>query len=238
MKNKKAFLLVLLTIIMQRIIISNSSLEYNIFPFLNGVPIVSKITIHNLYLIQWYLPIFFIISYFTGELHELINGYRIYMVIRNYSKIKLLSNTIIKIYGILLIFLFFQLGIFSINSTEFKSLSIKAVILMILMYYFTFTLLILIQFFMEYFFAPQVANLIVNIYIISSITFTNLFTTNNSMKVINYFLLPNYALGFRNGVINNYDNGIKYQYSIAFILLANIFVILLIIMKFNKKDLL
>jgi hypothetical protein len=160
------------------------------------------------------------------------------MVIRNYSKIKLLSNTIIKIYGILLIFLFFQLGIFSINSTEFKSLSIKAVILMILMYYFTFTLLILIQFFMEYFFAPQVANLIVNIYIISSITFTNLFTTNNSMKVINYFLLPNYALGFRNGVINNYDNGIKYQYSIAFILLANIFVILLIIMKFNKKDLL
>lgn len=108
---------------------------------------------------------------------------------------------------------------------------------MVLMYYFFLEAIILIQFYLEFFVKPQIANIAVNIFMILSIILTNTFYNSKLINFLKYVFIPNLGMGFRNGTVNNEFTVIHYSYGIIIILLLNLTLIVLSINKLRRKDL-
>lgn len=236
MKNKLLIFFIIISIIIQKMLYVLDSNDY-LISFLYGVPVVSSSIVHNLQLIKWYVPIFFIINYFSGSLDEILNGYGIVLIIRKRNKTELLLKKILTLKITLVFFVLFQIFIFIFLPYGFKYESIEKTIIMVLMYYFFLEAIILIQFYLEFFVKPQIANIAVNIFMILSIILTNTFYNSKLINFLKYVFIPNLGMGFRNGTVNNEFTVIHYSYGIIIILLLNLTLIVLSINKLRRKDL-
>lgn len=236
MKNKLLIFFTIVSIIIQRVLYTLDCNEY-LIPFLYGVPISTNSIVHNLQLIKWYVPIFFIINYFSGSLDELLNGYGILMIIRKYNKTKLLLKKILTLKVVLIFFVLFQIITFIFFPYGFKYESIEKIIIMLLMYFLFLQTMILLQFYLEFFLSPQIANIAINIFIILSIILTNTLYNTKVLNLFKYLFFSNLGMGFRNGIIDSQSTIIHYSYGIIILLLLNSTLIVLSINKLRKKDL-
>lgn len=237
MKNRKLFMLVVITILFQRIIISNIYLEYYSYPFLNGVPITNNIIIHNLYLIQWFFPLYFVMIYFSGSIDNLLYGYGKLLILRRNSKIKIFLMLLFKNYFIMLLFLLIHCIIFSLGNSNYKLLSLKQILMMFFIYYMTLITLVSMQMFTEFYMIPQVSNLLISIYILMSILIENQLLLMGRVTFFNYILIPNFAMGFRNGVISSVSKNINYTCDLIILVSLNFLITIFSIVKLRKKDL-
>lgn len=234
MKNNLLIFFPIISIIIQRIIYYFEDSQF-LFPFLCGVPITQNTMVHNLHLLKWYLPIFFIINYFCGRLEEMLSGYGKLLIVRKYSKNKLLLKKILNLKIELFLFVLFQISVFFIFPTGFKAMFIGKAIVMLIMYFIFLEVIILVQFYCEFFIKPQVANIFINIFIILSIITTNTLYNTKLLECIRYFLISNFAMGFRNGLIN--IKIVHYSHAAIIFLSTEITLIILSIIKLRKIDL-
>ncbi|WNB92538.1 DUF2705 family protein [Bacillus sp. NEB1478] len=199
-KNRVFFLLVILTMVVQVLFMNDFDTLYSSFPFLDGVPITPSYSLETIFLLYWFLPIVAMSFYFSGSCSDNLKHYGKILITRNYSRSRWMLNQYFSVLIVLLTFCLIQFIIFSllfINETT--SLQPVAAIKLFIMYFFTLSTLFSFQLALELYLSPQLSQLIVNGYIVVSVLFTQQIY-NSALKLMNYLLIPNYAMGFKTGL--------------------------------------
>ena len=241
--NKRLFLFVILTIIVQVITINNFNAIYTSFPFLDGVPITSSYALENQYFIYWYLPIVGMSFYFSGYLSDELQTYGKILFTRNYSRKKWVIKRYLSLIIVLSLFIIVQLISFNflLEDTSFIILSQEKIIILLVMYFLTLLTLFSIQLLLELYMTPQLSQLVINAYIVVSVLITKQLFTIGAPKFIYYFFLPNYGMGFKTNSSNipQFQNEVV-NYTIGFLILLILLasVLLFTIAKVKKMDIL
>ncbi|AIM15976.1 DUF2705 family protein [Neobacillus sp.] len=237
--NRKFLIFVLLTIIMQGILISRFNLINTNFPFLDGIPITSSHALEYRYLLNWYLPIISMSFYFSGYLSDLTRIHGITFFVRTYSKSKWIIKQYLCMLMILLLFTIFQTVIFTLLGLGKSTFSTTNFIKSLSIYLLTLLTLFSIQILLELYIKTKISHLIINIYIVSSVLMTN--QLYGSSKLLQYLFLPNYGMGFRNGLSQIPEfkiHTIDYLIGLFILLIIQTAVIYLSVNKIKKMDLL
>ncbi|MFY9197773.1 MAG: DUF2705 family protein [Acutalibacteraceae bacterium] len=235
LKNNKNYMFVVISIMIQKLLLDMTNMEYYGYYFLSGVPITANYAIHNLCLALWFFPVYFILQVSSGKLYNLFHGYGTLLIVRNYSKLTLICKHIFKLFFDMLIVLIFQVIVININNPYISNVKTTDIIRMIIIYFFTFIVLLLIQTYLELYIEHNIATLIINIYIVLSVMMSNIITLNNFVHLLNYFFIPCYGMGFRNGIIESNYEVIFYNNAIT-ILIFLIFTITYMIYKKMKRN--
>lgn len=198
MKSKKFFIFVLITIITQVVFTSKFNLINTQFPFLDGVPITSDFGLEYRYLLNWYLPIISMSFYFSGYLSKLVEAQSIVFFIRNYSKSKWIIKQYLSMTIVLFSFIVFQALLFALTTSDDLIFSFENFSKSFLIYFFTLITLFSVQQLLELYIKPEIAHLVINIYIILSVLLAE--KVYQASTFFSYFLLANYGMGFKNGL--------------------------------------
>ncbi|MFG6497019.1 DUF2705 family protein [Fictibacillus sp. UD] len=200
LKNRALFLLVVIIMIIQAVLLNHFDTLYSSLPFLDGVPITSSYALENKFLVYWFLPIVAMSFYFTGYCSDVLKTYGKVIIIRNYGRTRWLFNRFVSMMIVTLIFVVIQVLIFRFLLTD-STINLEGieVIKLLAMYFLTLSALFALQLVMELFISPQVAQMVVNVYIVVSLLLTKqIYLIGGGF--IYYLFLPNYAMGFRNGL--------------------------------------
>lgn len=231
MKNNKIlFILLILSIVGQLLIIGFSEREYYIFPFATGLKRTLTYDISMLNILYIYFPIIFILFYFNGKCHDLLHGYGKLLIVRNYSKTRLLLKEYSKIMISLVIIISSQIIIFCFGEFKWEILDINIIIKVLVMYLLTLFTILLLAYYLEIFMEPQYVVSILNIYNIISI-YINYKVKKNI--IVNILFFPGLLNGESNGAINNIN---QYIVSIITITIISLLIIILTIIKNKKVD--
>ena len=94
--------------------------------------------------------------------------------------------------------------------------------------------LILIQFFLELFISAEISTICIYIYTVFSVIFYNIIYINNpNLNLFYYILIPNLAMSYRNGLIDNNFNLVN----LIVLILYQFLLILFSIIKIRKTEL-
>lgn len=191
-------------------------------------------------MIMWYIVFSSISLYFSGELYDKLHGFGKYILVRNYNKkmffLRFMGSIAIKIIFILII----QTSIYYLTMLfidhDLHSIEWLLLFKSLLIYYITMLALILLQIGLELYISPQIAFLIVNIYVVFSILLAGLIFDYRAYKSLLYFLIPNFMMGLRTDIINQQDFIIEFNYAIPLLVLYISTIICLSLQKIMKKD--
>lgn len=240
-QNKKLFIFVLLSILIQSYLIYKSDMLYSSLPFTDGVPISPSFVIINRYLINWYLPVVAISFYISGYMEESLSKYGKFLIVRSYSKTLWVLNQFSKLVINLFLFASFQLISFWVGPFLEIRYSFDHLILLISLYYLTLLTLFCIQIYLELFLSQQLSLLIVNGYIILSIVISSSFSNGKTGGLLNYFLLPNFGMGLKNGLssVNAFQpTNLNYLFCLIILITLIFIIVALTIRRFNRVDIL
>lgn len=197
--------------------------------FLIGLVNTEKGSDVSIVLMYLLIPILFIIFFNSGALHNLTNGYGKLLIIRNYSKTKLYLRNYIKIVITSILAVVCQLVIYYFCNDLFAPLK-TGLSKSIVMYIVVLNLIITIQYVIELFIAPHIANVILFIYSFISYYTVQVATDSPIMKIL---LFPSLLFGMQNGAVDG--DGI-YNIYLTVMILFNIIAVTIGILKFKKTD--
>lgn len=235
--NKVTAVLLLLSILFQRILFSLSGYSEYAFPFASGLMVTESFQWNLLLLLYTFLPIPFMLFYFWGRGEELVNGYGKLVLMRSHSRFKLILREQVRTIWTLMLFVAVQLSVFTFDTREgWIELSVSRIVFVMTMYFLTLLCIIFLQMGLGLCFSSEHANLITNVYVLISLSLGTLLAETKSYSITGLLLFPNMAFASRNGVIPQ-DNisfsggtgfGVMVFYLIVLLTLAQIF--------FQKKD--
>lgn len=243
MKNKEKFLIV----VMATLVESYSFVEMFTGVYRDWLPPfffllgVEPVTIYRVFT-MWYIFFVCLSLFFSGNISEKLNGFGKYMLIRNYSKTKILLDQYLSIALKLLGFIVFQILVFYIMvSVLQRSLDLTATFLQIgqalLVYFLTFLTLFLVQMVLELYVSPQTSLLVVNMYVVFSVLLAGVLFKFERMQPLLYFLLPNFAMALRTDIRNPVDFTIHYLPAFCVLIILLSVVVVLSIQRIKSKDL-
>lgn len=239
-KNKALFLLVIIIMIIQALLINDFETLYSSLPFLDGVPITSSYALENKFLVYWILPIVAMSFYFTGYCRDALVTYGKIIIIRNYGRTRWLNKRYLSMLIVSFIFVVIQALIFKFLLTDSNiNLEVIEITKLLFIYFLTISTLISLQLTMELFISPQASQLIVNAYVVISIILAKQMYVFGAGGFIYYLLLPNYAMGFKNGLtsIPEFQTPvISYLIGITILISILVFVLFIASKKIKKMD--
>ncbi|MFE8065315.1 DUF2705 family protein [Priestia megaterium] len=239
--SKRIFICVIFIIIIQSILLSNIDVVEFPVTFLDGIPITSSFALENRFLLLWYLPVIAISFYFSGYMSDMLRTYGKVVIVRNYSKSMWVIKQYLSMIKILLVFVLCQIGAFYFSTLGNSIFSSDEIIKLIIVYFFTLNTLFCIQTFLELYISPQVSQLIINLYIIFSILITKALYFISAPKLLYYFLLPNYGMGFKIGVGKHTEfqtHILQYWSCFIVLIIIQITIWILSIFRLKKMDIL
>lgn len=243
MKNRSLLLIVVITMIIQSYslpekYIANFKDEIPVtFFFLLGVPLEINYSI----LMMWCLVFTSISFYFSGYLSDIINNYGPYILVRNANKTEWLLKTYLSIAVRLLALVFLQtvIWILILYILKYDALSfynIPLIIKSVFIYYLSLLAIIILQTSLELYLSPEIAMLLINLYVILSILVKYLLYNHGANVVFSYFLIPNFANVLQTDLFNNNYFVIKYQYAFFTLSVLILITIVISIKTLKRKD--
>lgn len=230
---KKSKLITLSTlfcaVIMQAFTFFNSSSVYYENGFAIGISNLSKNYDVAFNLILIFLPIVFILFFFGGTMQEITQGYGKLLIIRSYSKTKLILKRLFRNSGLLLLMILFQCAVFLFINSSLIQVE-TGMLQSLIMYFIILHSIIMLQSFLELYIIAQNASIILLIYSFASYYIVQVTEENTFIKIL---LFPSLMFGMQNGAIGG--NSIYYIYLTTGILL-NFLLMILCIQKFKKID--
>ncbi|MDP1419576.1 DUF2705 family protein [Peribacillus simplex] len=200
--TKRIFLTMLLVITLQILLFNyfdGSKADLTGFMIVSGVLFNSKLVIFG----TWYI-FFSMLSFLSlGYLRQYISGYGIYLMIREKSRVKLGISRIMKlmilISGLSLIQLLFSIVFAYINNVDqaFFYHDFQSFICIAGLYIMSNFVLIFIQMALELHFTEEVSLLVINIYVLFSVTLGGVLLSVQKLMWILYFLIPNFGMYVR-----------------------------------------
>ncbi|CAK6478651.1 DUF2705 family protein [Peribacillus castrilensis] len=200
--TKRIFLTMLLVISLQIFLFNHfdgSKADLTGFLIVSGVPINNEFVLLG----TWYM-FFSGLSFLSlGYLRQYISGYGVYLMIREKSRVKLGISRIIKlmilISGLSLIQVLASI-IFAYLTNEdhaFFYHDLQSFICITGLYIMTNFVLIFIQMALELYLTEQVSLLVINVYVLFSVTLGGVILSVQKLTWILYFLIPNFGMYVR-----------------------------------------
>lgn len=236
MKNNEFLLsIVAFSIIFQCITMRTVDMfEYQL-PFLAGLVSADSMSGNITLILYSIIPLPFLLMLFSGDMKNLTEGYGKLLIIRNYSKRRLVLEMMIRTIVKVIIFVVFMGCVFTLfKDEEWSGLHIVSQGKALVMYGLTLTAIILIQYILELYLETQYANIAVIIGIVVS-----LFISGAELEkywFTNFVLFPNLAFAQKNGIISNEATEGIIGYTCIWIIFINFILGGIILRKFTKKD--
>lgn len=204
--TKRIFLTMLIVILLQIFLFhyfDGSKADLTGYMIVSGVPISNKFVLLG----TWYM-FFSGLSFLSlGYLRQYISGYGVYLMIREKSKVKLgfgrIVNLMFLISGLSLIQLLFSIVFAFINNVDQSIFyqDFQSFICIAGLYMMSNIVLIFIQMALELHFPEEVSLLLVNVYVLFSVTLGGVLLSAQKLTWILYFLLPNFGMYVRMDVL-------------------------------------
>lgn len=231
MKKSKiiSFSMLLGAIILQAFAFLNASNIYYENGFVIGISNQSKNYDVAVSLIYVIIPVAFILFFFSGTTSDLTRGYGKLLIIRNYSKSKLLLKRLLKNCVVLLLTVLLQCAIF-IPFNSFLNKIEHGISCSIALYFIILHAIILLQCLLELYISAQNANIFLLVYCFISYYIVQISGDNFFKKIL---LFPSLMFGMQNGATDK--NNIYYLYLATGILL-NILFAFVCVRKFKRTD--
>ncbi|MDO5411487.1 MAG: DUF2705 family protein [Lachnospiraceae bacterium] len=144
------------------------------------------------------LPVIFFIFYFSGWYTDYVEGYGRLLIIRNYSRTRMILNQCCRMAVHLILFQLIITAVYHWHQQGFTPFS-GSLLQIETGYFITIYVLLLFQFFLETWMPVQIASLITNLYLISSVILQEqtvsgwvklVFIPGNFIGTHNYALIP------------------------------------------------
>ncbi|WP_042354099.1 DUF2705 family protein [Bacillus rubiinfantis] len=190
----------------------------------------------------WYLFFAALSFSFIGYVRDFISGYGIYTMIRGESRGKLLFVRIAKLFFIIfslcciqiLVSIIFSYLVDSRQAVFFhQPLSLLKILFL---YILSMIVLIYIQVALELWFSEQIALLIINIYVLASVSIAGLIFSSGANTIIIYWLIPNFGMYQRTDLANIVSNSISSTNAVVILLFAFILLSLGVAKRVKKFD--
>lgn len=234
--SKLPIILILLAILVQRMCFGFSQGEYFVIPFASDMKIYDPDSFNLLQLIYSFFPIPFLLFIFWGYGRNLIEGYGKLLLVRSYSRSRLVLVTILKISLLLLAIVLYQTLIFSLGNEKWQALEGKSYLLSLCFYYITLLCIIFTQFCIELHTNSQYANAIVNAFTIFALIAGHYFIPNDQSGIAVRIFLPNLAFASRNGILQQSYMTISASMAALTLLLILSVLITIAMISYRKKD--
>lgn len=167
MKNKWLnIILIICMIIMQRVVIQMSGYEVYQLPFASTLFIFDNPTSNLVQILYAYIPLPFVLFYFSGNAREITTGYGKLWLIRSYSRERLYLKNAILSAAKLACIVIGQTIIFLICDGTWNNLSSIKLIQVIVTYFVGVWALVQLQFLLELFMDASISNIFVNIFLV------------------------------------------------------------------------
>lgn len=201
MKNNRISILLLITsIIIQYIAMRESNIFEQELPFATGLQTPDSPDGNAVVLIMSFFPIPFFLLYFSETMQSLLNKYGQLLIIRNYSKVCLMSKVLFKIIITVLAMVIMMVAFYSeFSAPEWTPLPIEKRLQVMSAYALGIVIIVLIQLVVELYFESQYALTIANVVFAASLILSNIFTAGNKNMSLNYILPPTYVLPTKMG---------------------------------------
>lgn len=231
MKKSKLITLstLLCAIIMQAFTFLNASGVYYENGFAIGISNQSKNYDVAFNLVLIFLPIVFILFFFSGTIQEITQGYGKLLIIRSYSKVKLILKRLFRNSGLLLLMVLLQCAVFLFVNSSLIRVE-KGMFQSLIMCFIILHSIIMLQSFLELYITPQNTSIILLIYSFASYYIVQVTEENVLIKIL---LFPCLMFGMQNGAVSG--ENIYYVYLCIGVIL-NVILVLLCVHKFKKID--
>lgn len=186
----------------------------------------------------YYLKVFycfmlipFLLFVFAGKMTDLIEGYGKLLVIRHYSKVKMIVKAIGESAIILAFLLIMMALIAEFSIVSHSSFTFVQFCLVLGMYYNVILSLIILQMILEMFMKMQNATLIVNLFVLGSLLFYHPLSLLTSESIACFLLYPNIAFSQRSMIISH-------PYLMIIAIFVNVILIIVCSVCFKERDIL
>lgn len=227
MNNKLDFSFVAIASIMQNVYFKFINPTETSMIFVSGLEKVEKY--HPLDILALYMPILFCLLYFSGRYKDKLEGYGRLLIIRCYSKNKLVLKEVKNIFKDVILVFILQTMVGVVFSANIDLTNLYLFISLSAGYIITMVLFVCLQFFLEFYIQQSVTNLIVVVYGLIAL-FVQLMAKSS---IINYIFFPANMFGELNGAINN---NFKFFTILIFELIIICIIVKVISLCFKKKD--
>lgn len=230
-KNKKILLPILLAVFyMQLYIFCRWSHVFYENGFAIGLLNTEKGAGAGNLLMYLLIPLLFILFSTSGSVYEITHGYGKLLIIRNYSKTKLMLRKILKTIITVLLIVCVQCLVFWPFNGQLSPVS-DGMAESLLMYFVILLALIMLQHLLEFYFSTQIVNLSLFIY-----CFISVYAVQTSVQEGVWFKMlfwPSLLFGMQNGAV---DGEPVYGIFLAAGICLNLLLMVLCIRKFKKTD--
>lgn len=236
-KNKRLFLLVIVSIVGQLFFFKQSGLELSKFPFLDGVPLTSSNTLTYQYLLYWFFPIAVMSFYFSGDLRDSIRIRGLPYITRRYNKTHFIIKQFISMFLTLSMFVGCQFLFFYVFDMSTYELLFEDYAKMTILYVASLLLIFSAQMSLELIVKSEISQAMTCVYIVVPALLSKELVQN--FLGFNYLFLSNYSMGLRNG-FNNFnplsESLVSGTYVIGIIAFLELSIILLSVKRFKNMD--
>ncbi|MFS0766116.1 DUF2705 family protein [Peribacillus phoenicis] len=232
--TKRIFITMLIVILLQIFLFDyfdGSKADLTGYMIVSGVPISNKFVVLG----TWYM-FFSGLSFLSlGYLRQYISGYGVYLMIREKSRVKLgfrrIVNLMILISGLSIIQLLFSIVFAFINNVDqaFFYDNFQSLICIAGLYMMSNFVLIFIQMALELHFTEEVSLLLINVYVLFSVTLGGVLLSTQKLTWILYFLLPNFGMYVRSDVLET--GGIS---TVNAYIVLNVMTIILTVLTYRR----
>lgn len=180
-------------------------------------------------LINYMIPLIFILFFTSGSMQNLIQGYGKVLLVRNYSRTKLIVKQLFKNLLTLMIIVLFQCAAILYFNQFLKSVK-SGILKSLIMYFVIMSAIIMLQCLLEFYIPSHTVNAVLFIY--SLVSYWIVQVTGN-ISVLKIILFPSLMFGMQNGALSG--ENIYYLYLCIGIILNTVLAVLCI-RKFKKTD--
>lgn len=180
-------------------------------------------------LINYMIPLIFILFFTSGSMQNLIQGYGKVLLVRNYSRTKLIVKQLFKNLLTLLIIVLFQCAAILYFNQFLKSVK-SGILKSLIMYFVILSAIIMLQCLLELYIPSHTVNAVLFIY--SLVSYWIVQVTGN-ISVLKIILFPSLMFGMQNGALSG--ENIYYLFLCIGIILNTVLAVLCI-RKFKKTD--
>lgn len=223
------FTMLVIALILQAVTFCNNPSCYYENGFAVGISNLNKHYDMALSLIYVMLPLAFILFLFGGTIQNITHDYGKILIIRNYSKTKLILKQILLNVSLLLTVILLQCGIFSFINPYLCKIN-HGMIQTLIMYFIITQSIIMFQYYLEFYMSVQTAQLIILVYSFFSYYIVQISENNILLKIL---FFPSLMFGMQNGAV---DVENSYYIYLGIGLFVNLILVILCIKKFQKSD--
>lgn len=200
---------------MQYIVMRSSGVYTIGLPFATGLKPPFSPDGNGVLLMMAIVPVPFMLFYFSERIRGLLYGYGQLLMIRQCSKVRLVSKEILRMAMLVILLVVLMACLYGgLPDSCWTTLPPKKCLQILAAYSLGLIMTVLVQFLGELYWESQYAMLAANLIFVGGLLVSDMFTAGDRCLPVNYLLYPNLCFAFKNGALDGGTTGLSYDMAI------------------------